>query len=256
MDIVSNLFSLKGKRIVVTGASSGIGRQCAISCSRMGAQVILISRNTNRLIETLELMDGADHLIIPYDLTNTGELSSIASKILTEGGGKIDGIVHCVGISATLPLKLVTNEELWKLFSVNVFGAINLTRELFKPKYSNNGSSIIFIASIMGVVGERGKMLYSMTKGALISGVRSLACELAKREIRVNCISPGAILTPINENLPHMADPELRAQLESKHPMGLGKTEDIANGCIYLLSNASRWITGQNLIIDGGYTAQ
>lgn len=108
----------------------------------------------------------------------------------------------------------------------------------------------------MGCVGESGKSLYSMTKGALISATRSLACEFAKRQIRVNCVSPGAILTPINENLPHMADPELRKRLEEKHLLGLGKTSDISYACIYLLSDAARWVTGHNLVVDGGYTAR
>lgn len=249
-----NPFSLNGKRIVVTGASSGIGQQCAISCSKSGASVVAIGRNEERLRETLSLMSGKGHSFIAHDLTDSTELPKIAADICRDG--KIDGIIHCAGISTTLPIKLVTNEEMTKFFETNVFASVNLTRELVKPKAMNEGASVIFMASIMGVVGERGKMLYGMTKGALISAVRSLACELAKRKIRVNCISPGAILTPINKDLPHMADPEQRAILEGKHPLGLGETSDIANACIYLLSNGSRWVTGQNLIVDGGYTAQ
>ncbi len=248
-------FTLDGKRIVITGASSGIGQQCAISCSRMNARVVLIGRNADRLAETLGRMKGEGHMSVSLDLTDYDRIPAIVKSIV-DSVGKIDGLIHCAGISTTLPLNLVTNEKLVEFMSTNVLSAINLSRELFKRKYSNDGGSIIFMASVMGVVGERGKMLYGLTKGALISGARSLACELSKRNIRVNCISPGAIQTPINEKLPHMADPELRAQLEDKHLLGLGKTTDIANGCIYLLSDAARWITGQNLIIDGGYTAQ
>ncbi len=250
-----NPFTLDGKRIVITGASSGIGQQCAISCSRMNARVVLIGRNADRLAETLGRMKGEGHISVSLDLTDYDGIPAIVKSIV-DSVGKIDGLIHCAGISTTLPLNLVTNEKLVEFMSTNVLSAINLSRELFKRKYSNDGGSIIFMASVMGVVGERGKMLYGLTKGALISGARSLACELSKRNIRVNCISPGAIQTPINEKLPHMADPELRAQLEDKHLLGLGKTTDIANGCIYLLSDAARWITGQNLIIDGGYTAQ
>lgn len=250
-----NPFTLDGKRIVITGASSGIGQQCAISCSRMNARVVLIGRNADRLAETLGRMKGEGHISVSLDITDYDRIPAIVKSIV-DSVGKIDGLIHCAGISTTLPLNLVTNEKLVEFMSTNVLSAINLSRELFKRKYSNDGGSIIFMASVMGVVGERGKMLYGLTKGALISGARSLACELSKRNIRVNCISPGAIQTPINEKLPHMADPELRAQLEDKHLLGLGKTTDIANGCIYLLSDAARWITGQNLIIDGGYTAQ
>jgi NAD(P)-dependent dehydrogenase (short-subunit alcohol dehydrogenase family) len=143
------------------------------------------------------------------------------------------------------------------MFRTNVFGAYNLTKEVCKPGcFSKNGGSIVFISSIMGHVGEVGKSLYSMTKGALISGVRSLACELAGKNIRVNSVSPGVVITPINQNLPHIANPEKRAALEQAHLLGLGRTEDIANACVFLLSDASRWITGTDLRVDGGFTAR
>ena len=116
--------------------------------------------------------------------------------------------------------------------------------------------SIVFFSSVMGVVGESCKSLYSMTKAALIGGARSLAAEYGQKNIRINCVSPGVIETPINSNQPYMKDPELRAQFEAKHLLGLGECTDISNACIYLLSDASRWVTGQNLIVDGGYTAR
>ncbi len=250
-----NPFSLNGKKIVVTGASSGIGRQCAIDCSRMGANVVLIARNEDRLKETLASLTGEGHYHITADLSNSESVCA-AAKQINEICGKIDGIVNCAGISTTLPFKLVSREKLDEFFATNVYSAIELSRELSKVKFMNPGGSILFMASIMGVVGESGKTLYSMTKGALIAASRSLACELSKRQIRVNCISPGAILTPINEKLPHIADPEQRKHLEDMHLLGLGKTSDIANGVIYLMSDASRWVTGQNLLIDGGYTAR
>lgn len=250
-----NPFSLSGKRIVVTGASSGIGRQCAIDCSRMGASVVLIARNEERLNETLDALTGEGHLYIIADLS-TSEGVGVAVQRINETCGKIDGIVNCAGISTTLPFKLVSREKLEEYFASNVFSAIELSRELQKVRFMNVGGSIVFMASVMGCVGESGKALYSMTKGALIAASRSLACEFAKRRIRVNCISPGAILTPINEKLPHMADLEKRKALEDKHLLGLGQTSDISSGVIYLLSDASRWITGQNLVIDGGYTTR
>ncbi len=250
-----NPFSLDGKKIVITGASSGIGRQCAIDCSRMGADVVLIARNEDRLKETLASLTGEGHYYIKADLSNS-ECVCAAAERINDICGKVDGIVNCAGISTTLPFKLVSREKLDEFFATNVYSAIELSRELSKVKYMNAGGSIVFMASVMGVVGESGKALYSMTKGALIAASRSLACELSKRQIRVNCISPGAILTPINEKLPHMADPEQRKHLEDMHLLGLGKTSDIANGVIYLISDASRWVTGQNLLIDGGYTAR
>lgn len=250
-----NPFSLVGKKILVTGASSGIGRQCAIDFSKAGAQVLLIARNTNRLCETLEMMEGKGHGFVSLDLTDFDRIPKCIEDYVFENG-KFDGLVNCAGISTTLPLKQMNAGKVNEFLNVNVTSAIELTREVAKVKNMHTGGSIIFFSSIMGCVGETGKSLYSLTKGALIAASRSLACELAKRRIRVNCVSPGAILTPINANLPHMTDPDLRNKLEDKHLLGLGQTSDISNGCIYLLSDASRWVTGQNLIIDGGYTVR
>ena len=252
---IFNPFSLAGKRIIVTGASSGIGRQCAIDFSRMGATVALVARNELRLDQTLSEMVGTNHCKICADLTNITAIPELVDTV-TRTIGKVDGVVNCAGISTTLPLKLISEDKLDEFFKANVYSAIELTREVTKIKNMNSGGSVIFFSSIMGCVGESGKSLYSMTKGALISAARSLACEFAKRRIRVNCVSPGAILTPINEKLPHMADPEQRSMLESKHLLGLGEMSDISSACIYLLSDASKWMTGQNLIIDGGYTAR
>ena len=248
-------FDLTGKTIVVTGASSGIGRQCAIDCSRMGARVIIIARNRTRLQETFDSLSGNSHMSFACDLSDPVEVTETGDAISKEVG-KINGIVNCAGVSTTLPLKLMTHDKMEEMLKVNVLAAFDLTRELSKVKRMEEGSSIIFIASVMGNVGESGKSLYSMTKGALIAGARSLACEFAKRKIRVNTISPGAILTPINANLPHMSDPERKAILANQHLLGLGETTDVSNGVIYLLSDAARWVTGQNIIIDGGYTVR
>lgn len=250
-----NPFSLKGKRIVVTGASSGIGRQCAIDCSRMGANVVLIARNEERLKDTLGALAGEGHFCVRADLSDSQIVCETAKQI-NDTFGKIDGIVNCAGISTTLPFKLVSREKLEEFFAANVYSAIELSRELCKVKFMNAGGSIVFMASVMGCVGESGKSLYSMTKGALLAAARSLACELSRRQIRVNCISPGAILTPINANLPHMANPERRQMLQEEHLLGLGQPCDISNSVIYLMSDASRWVTGQNFVIDGGYTAR
>lgn len=251
-----NPFTLKGKNIVVTGASSGIGRQCAIDFSRMGANVVLIARNCERLTETFTcLCKSREHRIIVSDLT---EFETLPLKIeeAVKSIGKIDGLVNCAGVSTTLPLQLMHPAKIEEFFKVNVISAITLTREITRRKNMNDGGSVIFISSVMGYVGESGKSLYGMTKGALIAASRSLACEYSRRKIRFNCVSPGAILTPINENLPHMRDPEQRNQLEDRHLLGLGRTADVSSACIYLLSDAARWITGQNLIVDGGYTVR
>ncbi len=251
-----NPFSLDGKTIVVTGASSGLGRQCAVDCSKMGAKVVLIARDEQRLYETLSLMDGIGHECCVQDLTDFTRLQDSVHYIISNNG-PIDGLVNCAGISTTLPLKLMDVDKMDFFFRTNVYSAIELSRHFCRlGNMSKTGASVVFFSSIMALVGEKGKSLYSMTKGALVSAARSLACEYARRKIRFNVISPGAILTPINMHLPHMSNPESRAVLESKHLMGLGNPSDVSNACIFLLSDASRWMTGQNLIIDGGYTAQ
>lgn len=253
-----NPFSLENKVILVTGASSGIGRQCAIDCSKMGARIVLIARNEERLKETLTYMeDPSRHLILPLDLSSSDGMKEKIKEIVGKVR-KINGVVNCAGMSSVTPLKMITDEQLDQFFHTNVYSAINLTKEVTRMgNYDKeNGCSIIFFASIMGLVGEKCKTMYSATKGALIAAARSMACELAKNKVRVNVVSPGAIETPINANLPHMADPELRKQLEDKHLLGLGECSDISNACIYLLSDAAKWVTGQNLIVDGGYTAR
>lgn len=251
---MTNPFTLEGKTIVVTGASSGIGQQVAISCSQMGAKVALIGRNEQRLGETKSQLEGTGHLAISYDLTDLEHQKDLVADIVSKMG-IIDGLVNCAGISTTLPFKLMAPETIDEFFKTNVFATVELTRQVLGKKIVNKrGASIIFFASVMGVVGESAKSLYSLTKGALIAGCRSLAIEYASKKIRINVVSPGVIETPINKNQPYLADPEKRVITESLHPLGIGTTVDIANACIYLLSDASRWVTGQNLIVDGGYT--
>ena len=252
-----NPFSLENKVIIVTGASSGIGAQCAIDCSKMGAKVVLVARNEERLRRTLSLMEGEGHIVLPLDLSSSAGLKE-AIKDVVGKVGKINGVVNCAGISSVTPLKLVTDELLDQFFRTNVYSAINLSKEVTRGgNYDKDGGcSVIFLASIMGLCGEKCKTMYSATKGALIAAARSMACELAKNKVRVNVVSPGAIETPINAKLPHMADPELRKELEAKHLLGLGECSDISNACIYLLSEAAKWVTGQNIIVDGGYTCK
>lgn len=251
-----NPFSLEGKNIIVTGASSGIGQKVAILCSQMGSRVCLIGRNVDRLEETRVQLIGEGHLVFSYDLTDLGNIKELVADIVAKMG-VIDGLVNCAGISTTLLFKLMTPDKLEELFKTNVYATIELTRQVLHFKNVNkNGASVIFFSSVMGCVGENAKSLYSMTKGALISGCRSLAIEYAPKKIRVNVVSPGLIETAINRHQPYLLDPEKRKITESMYPLGLGETSDIANACIYLLSDASRWVTGQNLIVDGGFSAK
>src|SRR5690606_7302164 len=242
-------FDLSGKTILITGASSGIGRQCAICCSEMGADVILFGRNKERLKETFNLLnEKRNNFVLAADLTAYKEVEEIFNNHI-KGKIKIDGVINAAGISTTLPLKLVDTEKLNHFFNVNVTSAINITKlAIQKNNFSDDGGSVVFISSVMGVVGETAKTLYGLTKGALISGCRSLALEFSKRKIRFNTVSPGVVETPMSQNAVYSSDEESLTKIKNLHPLGLGKPEDVANVCAFLLSDASRWITGTNII--------
>lgn len=257
MDKQFNPFSLEGKVIVISGAASGIGRQCAINCSKMDAKLILLDLNAEGLEQTMTMVERPeDHFSAAVNLTDYERVPDVIKDAVAKVG-RITGLLNCAGISTTLPLNVAKPDVLDKFFHVNVYTAYFLAQAVCKVgSFSKEGGSIVFFSSAAGQFGETCKSIYGMTKGALYSCAKSLACELARKNIRVNSISPGVIVTPINKNLPHIADPEQRKQTEALHLLGLGNPEDIANACIYLLSDASRWVTGSNLVVDGGYTTR
>lgn len=250
-------FQLKGKTIIITGASSGIGRQCAISASELGANVVLIARNLEELKITKSLMrNSSKHYICAVDLMDFEKLEIAVNKAMGKFK-KMHGIIHAAGISTTLPLRNISASKMDDYFKTNVFASIQLTRQLTKPVFlTETGASIVFLSSVMGVVGEVGKTIYGLTKGALIAGSKSIALELAPKKIRVNCISPGVVITPMSSNAVYTNDENSIEKITNMHPLGLGMPNDVANACMFLLSDASRWITGTNLIVDGGYTAK
>lgn len=248
-----NPFSLEGKNIIITGASSGIGRKCAIDCSRMGAKVICIGRNEERLQETLSQMDGDGHVKYTYELSMVDGIKELVSQIVVEKG-KLDGMICAAGIEKSAPFKLLKPSDYEDLLRVNTISAFELIRQATSVKCINTPASIVLISSITSVIARTSTAAYSASKGALVSGARVLAAELAKRKIRVNCISPGTILTPLMQNfLSQLSDEDYKKRV-SGFPLGLGQTSDIANACVYLLSEASRWVTGQNMIVDGGFS--
>ncbi len=254
MEKLFNPFSLEGKTIVVTGASNGIGRQCAIDCSKMGAKVIAIGRNEERLNTVVSEMSGHG-VSYSFNLNYIDGISAFISTIVEENG-KLDGFIHAAGIEVTNPVKLLKTEDYESLFRINCLSAFEIIKHLCSIKSFNKNGSIVLISSISGVIARKGLSAYAASKGALMSAARVMALEMAPRGIRVNTISPGTILTPMMQNaLDSMLEEDKKKRIEG-FPLGLGQTTDISNACIYLLSDASRWVTGHNLIVDGGYTIE
>lgn len=249
-------FSLDSSTILVTGASSGIGRACAILCSELGARIILLGRDEARLSETVRQMRGDSHLKYSVDLTRQDELDATVGLIKREGI-VIDGVLHCAGISTILPFKSVSPNKMNEFLQTNVVGPYQLTRLILKGGLlSESGASIVFLSSVMGTLGESGRSLYGLTKASLIGACKSLAVELAAKKIRVNCISPGVVATPMSSRSLYNQDDESREKVRSLHPLGFGEPKDVANACVFLLSSASKWITGTDLVVDGGYSAK
>lgn len=241
-----NPFSLSGKTILVTGASSGIGQGIAISCSMMGAKVIINGRNTQKLRDTLSHLLGDGHEIVPGDLIDSVALESIVNTI-----PKLDGIVHSAGIGTRVLCKNIVEADIDQTISTNFKAPVLLQTEILKKKKLNKGGSIVFIASMSYDSPSVGNALYAASKGALISYANCLQLELAPRMVRVNCISPAMVWTDLIFK-GGLTEDELRED-EQKYPLKrYGKPEDIANLVIYLLSDASAWMTGSNLKITGG----
>lgn len=241
-----NPFSLESKSILVTGASSGIGRGIAITCSKMGASVIINGRSIFKLQETFSLMEGDRNTIVAGDLTDRDSLMEIVSKL-----PKLDGIVHCAGIGQRMPCKDLTDNDICQVMDVNFKAPVLLQAELLRQKKINKGASIVFIASIASWSPSMGNSLYSASKGAIISYANCLSLELAPRKIRVNCISPAMVWTDLIQN--EAIDEEQLKEDEKKYPLKrYGQPEDIANLAVYMLSDASTWMTGSNVKISGG----
>ena len=241
-----NPFSLQGKTVLITGASSGIGKATAIACSKMGATIVATGRNMQKLEATLAELEGKSNVIISADLIKPEDI-----KRLTEQLPKLDGVVHCAGIGNRQPAKLVTEEELDRVMNTNFKAAVMLQTELMNGKKLNKSGSIVFIASAAARMPAFGNAVYSASKAAIIGYARCLSLELAPRGIRVNCICPAMVWTDLI--MQEGVGKEELAQAQQKYPLKrYGEPEDVANLAIYLLSDASRWMTNSCIDITGG----
>lgn len=240
MNASRKAFSLEGKTILVTGASSGLGQQIAISCSQRGAKLIVTGRDNSRLQETYDRLTGAGHLRVVADLT-----FAEGRDRLVEACDNISGVLHCAGKQKLCPIRQLTETVMTDMYLANFLAPVMLTQRLVQKNAVVQGGSIVFMLSTAAHIGTRGTGPYAAMKSALLGVIRCLALEVAKRGIRVNGMSPSAVVTP-------MWDAGHLEEQKARHLLGLGVPQDVANGAVYLLSDASRWVTGTTLVMDGG----
>lgn len=244
---MKNYLSLQGKHVLVTGASSGMGKVFAQMIAGQGARVSLLARNEERLEQTRNLLEGEGHNVVCCDLTDEEQLRQAAETMQP-----LDGIVFCAGINEFVPVRFVKQEKIDRMFQTNYFSQLLLLQMLLKKKLVNKGASIVFISSVSSLMGVQGTLLYASSKGAINSAVRVLAAELAVQQMRVNAICPGIVRTEMLSAT--NIDEETFTKQTAQYPLGLGTPEDVGHAVLFHLSEASRWLTGQCMVMDGGYS--
>lgn len=241
------LIDLTEKTILVTGASSGIGRQAAITLSEAGAKVILTARNEDQLKETLGMLYGKGHAYHPFDLCDLENMEQLLQKIVGQHG-KMQGLAFCAGITEIRPCKMTTPEIMKKVMTTNFFSFFELVRQFTKKKYSDDGAKIAAVSSAASVRPGKGQSAYAASKGAIEASVRVLAQELMARHININYVRPGTVDSPMTQNL---AEDSLEHAL-SIQPLGIISAKDVATMIAYLLCPAVNMVTGRGFDIDGG----
>jgi NAD(P)-dependent dehydrogenase (short-subunit alcohol dehydrogenase family) len=246
--MMPDVFSLTGKTILVTGASSGLGRQCAITISRQGGTVIITGRNEERLRETISSLEGENHRHFIADLTRKEQLTGLVETL-----PKLNGVVYSTGISDLSPARFIKEEDIARTFKISFEASVLLTSELLaRKKLQNNACSLVFISSISTRYPFVGGAMYISAKAALEAYAQVLALELASKGIRSNCLAPAFVKTPMLNYAAENYSEEAVRKIEERQPLGLGEPEDVANTVVFFLSDASKWITMTNLILGGG----
>lgn len=253
--MAANPFSLKDKTFLVTGASAGIGQDVALLLAQLGAKLILVGRDQQRLQETKNALPENNHRISAFDLTQFDLVSSWLKEWVAESG-PLDGLVHSAGLHLMKPVRLTTAKDYHAIMDGNVGSAFSLAKAFSQKGITQPTASLVFISSVAGLTGQGGITTYSASKGAIAALTRSLAIELASSGVRVNCVAPGIVETPMSERLfSQLTEAQMNA-LRAQHPLGFGKPRDVAHAVAFLLADTARWITGTTLIVDGGYCAQ
>lgn len=253
-----NLFkpdALQGMTYLVTGASSGIGRATAILLADCGASVILNGRDQDRLNETLSTLNGTGHLVAPATL-ETADQTNDWLKTLLESTGPLTGVFHSAGIEMIRPVRMIKQAQLNDVLASSLYAAFGIARAMSGKNAMVEGGSLVFMSSVAAATGQVGMTAYSAAKAAIDGMVRSLACELAVKYIRVNSVAAGAVHTAMHERLTKGSGDAATQAYANAHLLGFGRPEDVAQAAVYLLSPASRWVTGTTLLVDGGYTVR
>ena len=249
---MKNVIDLNGKKILVTGASSGMGAETAVLCSQLGATVILVARREEKLQEVKGKLEGDGHRCYPFDLSKVDEIEEFMKGMIEETG-PLDGFVHSAGISSSRPLKMMKPNVLREVMDINFNSFVEIVRCIMKRGCFNSGLSIVGISSISSTLGNQAKTAYCASKAAMDAVVRCFAKELAPVGVRANTVCPGMIDTDIYTKFKANAGDSYDAKMRmGRQYLGLGQPIDVANMIVFLLSSASRLITGSNIGVDGG----
>jgi len=240
---------LSGKHILITGASSGIGRQTALSAAQAGGIVTVVARREHELSQLVEMLPGVGHQYIQADLTNEISIAELAERVMP-----LDGIVHSAGIVAPRPIKFIRKKDLAPVWSINTNAPIILTAALLSQSKINDGASLVFISSVSTEHPYFGGAMYVSSKAAIEAFSRNLALELSGKKIRSNVLAPALVRTAIYEQTAAAGNADQLAAYETQYPLGIGEPEDVAQAALFFLSDHAKWITGQKLVMDGGLT--
>ena len=256
MNLREHPLDLRDRHYLITGAASGIGLATWRLVRRLGGRVAAVDADGDGLARATAELGGPPDQVRCFDLREVAGIPALMQDVAT-AGGPLSGVVHAAGLSCVQPARLLEPSKYRDVLVIHAEAALALARGFFHRKVSHpEGGSIVFLSSVMAWVGSPGAAAYGMSKAALTGLSKSLAVEFAPRKIRVNCVAPGFVRTPMFDRLSASWEEEQHARVAGEHPLGLGEAEDVANAVAFLLGDTGRWVTGSVLVVDGGYTAR